>query len=187
MKSLALASASTLAGLLAISITAPGSARADGYVAVGVGTAADTGGSGGFSGDDGLSGRLMLGQRISLLSIEAGVSGYGVEGMSPGADYDAIALGAGLKLNLPIVLGLEIFGRAGIERTWLEAEDGDMNDFSGNGYVAGAGVEYMIPLGVTDASLWLDWTRHGADLHDDEGTERDATADLWTAGLSIHL
>jgi hypothetical protein len=186
MKSLALASASTVASLLAISITA-GSAHADGYVALGVGTAAGTGGSDGFSGDEGLSGRFMLGQRISLLSIEAGVSGYGVEGMSPGADYDAIALGAGLKLNLPIVLGLEIFGRGGIERTWLEAEDGDMNDFAGNGYVAGAGVEYMIPLGVTDASLWLDWTRHGADLHDDEGTERDATADLWTAGLSIHL
>jgi hypothetical protein len=186
MKSLALASAS-VAGLLAITITDPGTARADGYVAVGVGTAADTGGSDGFSGDEGLSGRLMLGQRISLLSLEAGVSGYGVEGMSPGADYDAIALGAGLKLNLPIVLGLEVFGRLGIERTWLEASEGGMNDFSGNGYVAGAGVEYMIPLGITDASLWLDWTRHGAELDDDEGTERDATADLWTAGLSIHI
>jgi hypothetical protein len=174
------------AAALAISVTVPALAHADGYVAVGVGTAADTGSSD-FAGDERLSGRLMLGQRISLLSVEAGVSGYGMEGMAPGTDFDAVALGAGLKLNIPIVLGFEIFGRAGIERTWLEASDDDMNDFSGNGYMAGAGVEYQLPLGVTDLSLWADWTRHGAELDDNEGTEQDATADLWTAGLSVHL
>ena len=176
------------AAAFAISVTVPALARADGSVAGGVGTATDSGGSDrNFSGDDRLSGRLMLGQRISLLSVEAGVSGYGLEGMSPGTEWDAISLGAGLKLNLPIILGLEVFGRAGIERTWLEASDGNMNDFSGNGYVAGAGLEYMIPLVVTDASIWLVWTRHGADLDDNESVERDAKVDLWTAGVSIHL
>lgn len=184
MKSLTLVAAglATLSGLA----LAPAAARADGYVAVGVGTGGSSGSDDGFDGGSRMSGRLMLGQRISLVSIEAGVSGYGLDGMVPGTSYDAVALGAGLKLNLPLFAGLEIFGRGGVERTWLEASERGMSDYAGNGYVAGAGLEYGFDMVVTDASVWLDWTRHGADLHGDDG-DREARADLWTAGLSLHL
>jgi hypothetical protein len=176
------------AAALAISVTVPAVARADGYVAVGVGSGGSVSDGDAFSSDQRLSGRLMIGQRISLLSVEAGVSGYGLEGMSPGTQWDAVALGAGLKLNLPIVLGLEIFGRGGVERTWLEADGAGMADYAGNGTVFGAGLEYGFDLVVTDASLWLDWTRHDADLDaDGDAPSRDATTDIWTAGVSVEL
>jgi opacity protein-like surface antigen len=183
MKSLTLVAAG-LASLATVAL-AP-AARADGYVAVGVGTGGSSGSSDGFVGGSRMSGRLMIGQRISLISLEAGVSGYGLDGMVPNTSYDAVALGAGLKLNLPLFLGLEIFGRGGVERTWLEASERGMSDYSGNGYVAGAGLEYGFDLVVTEASVWLDWTRHGADLHGDDG-DREARADLWTAGLSLDI
>lgn len=176
------------AAALAISVTVPAIARADGYVAVGVGSSGSVADGDAFARDQRLSGRLMIGQRISVLSVEAGVSGYGLEGMSPGTQWDAIALGAGLKLNLPLFAGLEIFGRGGVERTWLEADGAGMDDYAGNGTVLGAGLEYGFDLVVTDASLWLDWTRHDADLDaDGSGPSRDAEIDLWTAGLSVSL
>lgn len=177
-----------VAAALAISVTAPALARADGYVSVGVGSSAGTGNSDTFSSDERLSGRLMIGQRVSLLSVEAGVSGYGLEGMSPGTTWDAISLGAGLKLNVPVLLGFEVFGRGGVERTWLEDSDGSMADYAGNGYFLGAGLEYGFDLIVTDASVWLDWTRHAAEVDSDrDGSDRDATADLLTAGISLEI
>ena len=169
-------------------LSVPAAAHAGGYVALGVGSAADTGGDlRGFSSDGHMSGRLMLGQRISIVSFEAGLAGYGLEPRSGGRDYNAQSLGAALKLNLPLVAGLEGYGRAGVERTWL-GTSGDQMAYSGNGYVVGGGLEYGFELPLTRLSVWFDWTRHGADLvPDGRGQTLDAQADLWTLGLSVAL
>ena len=172
--------------VVALGVLVPSAAFAGGYVAAGVGGGADISGDlGDFRSDGHYNGRLMVGQRFTFVSLEAGLNGYGLEGV--GAEWDAVSLSGALKLSIPMVLGFELFARAGVERTWLgPSGDLPMQDWAGNGYLIGGGAEYRFDLTPTDLSLWADWTRHDTNLHD--GNARaDARVDLWTAGLSIAL
>lgn len=180
--------------LAALLLTASTSAVSAGtYVGLGIGTAA----SGSAERSDGIdmgsvdgyerSGRLLLGSRLGKLSIEGQGSRFNARLSTQTNDYEATQLGVGLKLGIPIGNSFEIFGRGGVQRTWLSSQDDSTMDAVGNGWLAGAGVEYRLDLGVTAASLFLDYQRSSTGLTSERMIEFDVGAGMWTLGMTVSL
>lgn len=173
-------------GLATLAVAASASVACAGtYVGLGIGTAAS--GSSDQSGDvEGVerSGRLMVGTRFSKVSIEGQASRFDLGFRS--SSYDATQLGLGLKLSFPLGHHFEAFGRGGIERTWLSSPNG-MYDADGNGWFLGGGFEYRLNLGLTAASLFVDYQRSSTDFTNDRMSQFDATASMWTLGATLAL
>jgi len=181
MRSLLVATA-----LVAASATA---ASANTYLGLGIGTAASPGGDT-MSSDGNRSGRLMLGTRFGHLSIEGAGSRYSLfNGPVP---YDGTMLAGALKYSLPLGNNFEVFGRGGIERTWLTSASstaGNAYEWSGNGWLLGAGFEYRLDLGVTAASIFVDYEHSSTTLTTpaEMNVQRDEAIGLWTAGVTLAL
>lgn len=183
MSRLALA-AVTLAAMTSV-------ASAGTYVGLGIGTAAngsaerndgiDYGSTDGFE----RSGRLMVGSRFGKLSIEGQGGRYDI--VFDHLGYQATQLGLGAKLNLPIGNNFELFAKGGLERTWLSTQSATMHDAAGNGYFLGGGFEYRVNLGVTAASLFLDYQRSSTDFTNDYMLQYSAVSSMWTIGATVSL
>lgn len=178
---------STIASvLLAVAITGTAGATvayAGPYLGLGVGTSPDLRGEmQGFSAAS-RSGRLTLGQRFSILSVEGAVGGYQLANPAD-VKYDSISVSGGGRLSLTLEGPLAVFARAGVERTWLRADV--MPDYQGNGVYGGIGAELSLALPLGETSIWVDYSRHRATLHSGDA-ELDTEHGLWTAGLSVGL
>ena len=176
--------------LLAVALVAASASAASAgtYLGLGIGTAAsghvgsDTS-SMGSSGDR--SGRLFLGFRFGNLSIEGGVMRFSQ--FFKATRDDATQLSADLKYSLPLGDGFEVFGRGGLQRTQLSNDYAEIN---GNGWLLGGGFEYRLNLGVTAASLFVDYT-HTQTTFDQGATggmsSIDSSASMWMAGATLAL
>jgi hypothetical protein len=163
----------------------PAAAHAGGYVGAGIGTSASLGGATGrIISDSSHSGRIVIGERLARVSIEGTLGSYGLNFSNRDASFDARSLGAAAKLHLPLVEKLEGTVRVGLEHTWLAGANAP--DLSGDGWTGGLGLEYRLNLGLAATSVWLDYSRHSTALANGP-TKIDATADMWTLGLSIGL
>ncbi len=177
MKSLALAA-------LAVALV-PAAAHAGGYVGAGIGTSAAVSDStGSLSSDTSHSARIVVGQRLSRVSIEGAYGAYGLASSNRPAPFDARSLGLAAKLHLPLVDKLDGVVRVGLEHTWLAGDTAP--DLSGDGWTGGLGLEYRLKLALASASVWIDYSRHATTLQGG-ASKLDATADMWTAGVSIGL
>ena len=178
--------------LLAVALVAASTtaASANTYLGLGIGTAASPSGDMAISNDGNRSGRLMLGTRFGHVSIEGAGSRYGLfNGTIP---YDGTMLAGALKYSLPLGNNFELFGRGGIERTWLtsaSATAGNAYEWSGNGWLLGAGFEYRLNLGVTAASLFVDYEHSSTTLTTpaEMNVQHDEAIGLWTAGVTLAL
>ncbi|MCE9579463.1 MAG: porin family protein [Deltaproteobacteria bacterium] len=178
MKPLALA---LVAGLALV----PAAAHAGGYVGAGIGTSASVNdSSGSLASDSGHSGRIVVGERLSRVSIEGAFDAYGLTSASRPAGFDAHSLGIAAKLHLPLVANLDGVVRVGLEHTWLAGDAAP--DLTGDGWTGGLGLEYRLKFALASASIWMDYSRHATTLEQGR-TKLDATADIWTAGVSIGL
>ncbi|MBV8760829.1 MAG: outer membrane beta-barrel protein [Deltaproteobacteria bacterium] len=176
--------------LLAVALVAASASAASAgtYLGLGIGTAASghVGDDASSQGTDGnRSGRLFLGFRFGNLSVEGGVMRFSQ--MFKNTADDATQLGADLKYSLPLGNGFEVFGRGGLQRTQLS---NDQASISGNGWLLGAGFEYRLNLGVTAASLFVDYTHSQTSY--DQGqtggmTTIDSSASMWMAGATLAL
>ena len=179
--------------LLAVALVAASAtaASANTYLGLGIGTAASPGGDMGMSSSDGnRSGRLMLGTRFGHLSLEGAGSRYGLLHVSGTSPYQGTMLAGALKYSLPLGNNFELFARGGLERTWLthESSAGNAYDWSGNGWLVGAGFEYRLNLGVTAASIFVDYEHSDTTLTTPAVMRaRDATIGLWTAGVTLAI
>lgn len=123
--------------------------------------------------------RVLGGLRFGHVSIEAAMHGFEL------STYDAYQGSLAGKLSLPLGSGFEAFGRVGVQRTWMTA-DNELYDVEGNGYLLGGGFEWRLPLAVTQVSIWVDYQFNTADLEGD----RDAfelSSRMWTLGVSIGI
>jgi hypothetical protein len=176
-----------LALAAALLVASTSLASAGTYVGLGIGTSA----GGSMNGTDtvdggGRSGRLMIGSRFGKLSIEG--QGGRFDMQFPASRYEASELGVGLKLNVPIGNNFELFGRGGIERTWLTATTSANMDAAGNGWFLGGGVEYRLNLGLTAASLFLDYQRTTTSVTADANMAQfDASAGMFTLGATLSI
>jgi hypothetical protein len=133
---------------------------------------------------DGRSARFLGGFRFGNVSIEGAINGFGV--VSGLGEHTAYQLSAAGKYNLPLADGFEVLGRAGLERTSLDLGD-DRYNLSGNGFLIGAGFEYRLDLGVTSASIFVDYTIHHATLEDSRPNQIDATSRIWALGFTVGI
>jgi hypothetical protein len=127
--------------------------------------------------------RGLAGLKFGNLSVEGALNGFtmGVDGV----DRNMYQLSGALKLSLPMGNGFEGFGRAGLERTWLNVGDERYN-LRGDGFLIGGGFEYRLNALVSNASLFVDYTIHHATLTNTRG-EVDETSRIWGLGFTIGI
>ena len=176
--------------VLAASLVAAsgGVASAGGYLGIGIGTAPTAHSNDTMLGNDGRSGRLLLGQRFGNLGIEGSFTGYTLADMG-GNTYDTRQLGIAGKLNLPLQDHFEAYGRIGMHRTWVSGNQDGTDSASGDGYLIGGGIEYRINLGVGGGSLWMDYSYNQASLVSDSvaATRSELSSRMWMLGVSIGI
>jgi hypothetical protein len=165
--------------LMAISTTA----SAGGYLGLGLGTQPGVNDEMATTAPPvGRSLRGLGGWRFGRFSIEGAVNGFGVVANNHG-DQTVYQVSVAGKYSLPLGNHFEAFGRAGLERTWLNLGD-DRYNFTGNGFQVGAGFEYQLDIGISNASLFVDYTIHHATLEDTRG-QVDETSRIWALGFTV--
>ena len=179
----------TMRSLLAVALVAASApaASAGTYLGLGIGTAASPSGDIAMTSSDGnRSGRLLVGTRFGHLSLEGAGSRYSLyRGSAP---YSGTQMAVALKYSLTLGNNFEAYGRGGLERTWLST-DTTANDFAGNGWLLGGGFEYRLDLGVTAASVFVDYEHSATSLVNQINmqSQKDETIGLWTLGVTVAL
>jgi hypothetical protein len=133
-------------GLATIVVLALGQpARADGgYIGFGFG-GARLGGDldRSFDTDREIGGRIIGGLRWGDTALEVSFFGtdlHPADGGS-GTSGSTLCLGVGLKQYVPLTERVSIYGRAGLDYTWLVGVGGGGPDYRGRGYDLGTGVQ----------------------------------------------
>jgi hypothetical protein len=127
--------------------------------------------------------RGLGGMRFGNFSVEGALNGFGV--VTNRGDQTIYQASVAAKLNLPLGNNFEGFGRAGLERTWLDLGD-DRYNYAGNGFLIGAGFEYRLDIGISNASIFVDYTIHHATLADTRG-KADETSRIWALGFTVGI
>jgi hypothetical protein len=165
-------------------------ASAGGYIGLGIGTgpATSTDTSQMSVEADGRSGRLLLGARFGRLAAEGSIGRYGTV-INQRVPFNWTSFGAGLKYGLPLGSGFEVLGRGGLQRTYVRHDDmaDSISNSAGNGYYLGAGFEYRLNLGVTGASVFIDYQYAKTDLSSQALPKYEASNRMWTLGLTLAL
>jgi len=163
-----------------------GTASAGGYLGLSLGT--QPGANDEFESQigqpTGRSLRGLAGLRFGNVSLEAAINGFDVITVHFG-ERTAYQASASLKLNLPIGNDFEVFGRIGAERSWLKLADNGF-DFTGDGFVAGGGIEYRLNAVLANASIFLDYNVHHSTL-ESVRFDVDDTLRIWSFGLTVGL
>ena len=168
------------AALLAISTTA----SAGGYLGIGLGsTPSVNDGFDSIAKPFGRSLRGLAGLRFANVSVEAALNGFNVT--TQRGDQTVYQGSVALKLSLPLGSGFEGFARGGLERTWLSFDDSTF-DFTGDGFLVGAGFEFRLNAILADASIFVDYTFHKATLDNTQGSV-DTSSGMWGLGLTVGL
>jgi hypothetical protein len=173
-------------GVLAISsiCSISSTASAGGYLGLGLGTTPGVNDEMATTATPvGRSLRGLGGIQFGKLSVEGALNGFGV--VTNRGDRTVYQASVAAKLNLPLGNHFEGFGRAGLERTWLNLDD-DRYDFAGNGFLVGAGFEYRLDLGLHNASIFVDYTIHHASLENTRG-QVDETSRIWGLGFTVGI
>jgi hypothetical protein len=162
-------------------------ASAGTYLGLGIGTAPSMSVSNSTQdtteASNGRSGKLLVGFRLGRLSIEGAGGRYGM--FLNHLDSTSTMLSAALKFSLPLGNNFEVFGRGGLERTWLSSNS--PYDANGNGYLLGAGLEYRLDLAVVGGSVFVDYERTSTSLTNNEMAKFDSVTGVWSAGVTLSL
>jgi hypothetical protein len=170
----------------------PITARADSYITLGIGDAPGLNGGVNTMFDrdtGGHSSRIAIGQRFGIVGLEADWVGADMMRASTSEHWDSSSLGVSAKLFLPIFWRLELYGRGGLSRTWVGADD-EGTRFAGNGHVLGAGLNLDLGIpSILSAALWTEYDRHSLELHDRSKVMDpiDGSFDTFMVGLSIGI
>ncbi|HTE55693.1 MAG TPA: outer membrane beta-barrel protein [Kofleriaceae bacterium] len=178
--------ASLALALLGLAAAAP-AAHASSYALLGFGPKAGTGGDLGDSANgDTRTLRAGLGQRIGPVGLEgslfgADLIGTGGRTFNDGREFWTLSAGLDLKGFFTIVGPIELFGKAGINHTWVQG-----NELSGTGWDVGAGVQFVLDLPLGYAAVWADFTYQDLGLSDDN-IDVDGSLNMVMVGASIGL
>lgn len=138
----------------------------------------------------GRSGRLLGGYsfngfKFGRLSIEANAGRNDV--YISKVEYASTMLSIGGKFNYPLGSNFEVFGRGGLQHTWLTTDCTDRNQADGGGLFVGAGFEYRLNVVATAASIFVDYQYASTGFEDDDMDTWDSSERVWTLGLTIAL
>lgn len=154
-----------------------------GYVALGIGTTATTGGDLSNMDGGGLGGSLFVGQKLGMFGLEAGLTKFKFENATQ--SWDNIGIAAAGRFTLPIVPMVGAYLRVGIEKTWSDGSaNSESADYTGTGWLAGIGAQYKLNLGFSEGAVWADYTRHDQSFVNDTRA-RDGNIDVISAGITV--
>lgn len=168
-------------------VAAAPAAHASSYFTLGIGPKAGTGGDLGESANgDTRTLRGGLGQRIGPVGLEGtlfggDLIGTGGRGFASGREYWTLSGGLDLKGFFTVVGPIELFGKLGINHTWVQG-----NELSGTGWDAGVGAQFVLDLPLGYAAVWADFTHHRLGLSDDT-RDVDGSMSFFMVGASIGL
>jgi hypothetical protein len=170
---------------------AGGSASAGTYLGLGIGSAPEVNEQTERFSSDGRSGKILAGMRFGNVSIEGALGKFDLARTNASGAVlpfgDHIQASAAGKLSLPLGNNFEAFGRVGVHKTWLRADDmPDANNAEGTGYLIGAGIEYRLNLVVGQGSLFVDYQYNDAKL-EGERFMLDASSRMFSIGLTVGL
>jgi hypothetical protein len=169
-----------LAAALVLASASP--ALADGaYAGLGFGGGAEIGGqlAERYDASGQVGGRLMAGWRTDEWALEGVLFGTDVTdlGARLGTESSStLSLGVDLKYFLSLTNRLELYGRLGLNQTWIVADPSqglpEGQEPAGRGWIYGAGAQYqLIRLGTPGLNLamsvWGDWSRQTTSLGED--------------------
>jgi hypothetical protein len=174
---------------LAVAVLIPSTASAGTYLGLGIGSAPEVNEEADRLESAGRSGKVLLGMRWGNFSVEGAVGRFDMARrndrglMLPFGDtYQASLAG---KLSLPLGNNFEAFGRAGLHKSWIDAETDDL-DVSGDGYLIGAGIEYRLNLAIGQGSIFVDYQYNDTKLEGDRFMF-DGSSRMFTVGLTVGL
>lgn len=181
----------------AIAAATPGVARGDGYfLGVGVGGDARLGAelAEQFTAEGEASGRIVLGKRMGPWAVEGAFFGTDVRSRYSDVPYSTLSLGLDLRYFLPLTSRLELYVRAGLNKTWLKTwlaaapdSSGRASDagYEGRGLDYGTGLQYAWRPGKLQFSIWLDFNKQFVRLHDAGRPSLDGELEMVTFGVSF--
>jgi hypothetical protein len=172
--------------LLVLAILATGPVASAGtYIGLGVGTAPSVGNDSiPGAGAETRSYRGLLGYSFGHLAIETELNHF--DSALNTESYGWTMLGVGLKYGIPLGYGFDVYGRAGLQRTWLSADDSTRGIYAGagDGLYLGVGVELrVLPM----ASVFVDYERQSATIDAVQPTSYGVSAGTFTLGAILHL
>jgi hypothetical protein len=176
---------------ICISLFSVPEARADGYISLGIGDSS----LGGeldqrFAGADSSAMRLSLGQRFGNFAVEASLFGSDFNGdsMAIGTGGEGtLSLGVDLKYYFFHTGPLELYGRGGLNKTWLRAAGAAGEGHSGTGWDAGIGAQLGFDLPFASMGLWAELNHHQTDLRDPGQPDLDGHIQTAMLGLAVGL
>lgn len=166
---------------------ATSSASAGTYVGLGIGSTATMGGDmTQISGDGTRSERFLLGQSWGRFSVEGAATRYGA--LYRTAGYDGTSVAVAGKATFPVMPHVSVFGRLGLQRTWLSTNRMDLVSFDGNGYLLGAGLQYDLDVSILGGvAIFADYQHTSSSFQGSAGRPFDSTASMWTLGLTVSM
>jgi hypothetical protein len=162
-----------------------------GYISGGLGGGADLGGEldAFFTTEEQGSMRLSLGQRVGPVALEASLMHAGLVGqrsyVGMDADYAALSGGIDLKFFVGLAGPLELYGKGGLDRTWLMAPSGSPHDHDGSGWDLGAGLQFTIDTPAAMFAVWLDFTHLRTTLRNPGSRDLDGRLNTLSLGVSL--
>jgi hypothetical protein len=141
-----------------------------------------------FEQDGVRSERFILGQSFGRFSVEGTGTRYGLGYVNTATGWDGTSLAIAGKLDLPLGNNFSVFGRAGLQRTWLSAQRDTMRSFDGDGWLLGAGFAYHFDAALLGGgAIFVDYNRDKSTFTGAGNKPFDATASMWTLGLTLTL
>jgi opacity protein-like surface antigen len=177
----------TMRPLLAVALVAAAASTASAgpYLGLGIGTSASVDSDRWmFSSDGNRTGRLFGGQTWGRFSVEGQGTRYSF--FSGSAPYDATSLAVAAKYSFPLGDDFEVFGRGGLQHTWLNT-DTNQADVDGNGLLLGAGFEYRLKLSIGAGSLFVDYQYDHTSFDAGKNVSVGGSAGMWTLGATVAL
>jgi hypothetical protein len=169
-------------------LAAPAAASADSYALFGIGPKAGVGGDLDSAVDgDSRSLRFGLGQRIEPVALEASIFGADLlgtgNGFASGQEFATLSLGLDLKAFFSLLGPIELFGKVGLNHTWIMGN----NDYAGAGWDLGGGVQFVLDMPAGYAAVWADFTHQRIGLSQDGRPDRDGSLDMVMIGGSLGI
>jgi hypothetical protein len=184
---------------IACLLAVPGAAAAEGYAGYGMSPAFSLEGgiTDHFASHDDVGGRFHGGLREGNVAIELSVFGVDLtplESRDPlnDTDWSSYAVGIGARYFIELEPTVQLYGRAGVDRTWLapsvgyDEEDGPDVTLRGVGLDYGTGIELgsrRVP-GRWGARIWFDIGRHHVNL-ESRTAQMSATFNTFTMGFNV--
>lgn len=159
-------------------------AHADRYVSLGIGKS-DLGGalSDNFNDTDAGAYRLSVGQQFGNWALEASLFGSDfIAGSGLETNSSTLSVGVGLKYHFWHTGPLSAYGKGGLTKTWLRADD---FDHEGTGFDLALGLDLGVKLPFAQMSLFAELGHQQTELRSLNDSDLDSSIRTAMVGVSV--